>query len=55
MTAPVTIEDRLQQLARELAEIRRRLDELERRIAQRGDHPTDQRIVREKAVYDWQQ
>jgi hypothetical protein len=45
---------RIQQLERELRELRVRLAELERRMDPRAEHPQDKATVREKVAYDWQ-
>jgi|GEM_PF-3560910 len=47
--------ERLARLERELDELKRRLDALERYLAGQKDHPRDRTVVREKAVFDWQQ
>jgi uncharacterized protein involved in exopolysaccharide biosynthesis len=46
---------RLEDLERQVAELRRRLAALEARLAQsRDEHPLDRKTVNEKVVYDWQ-
>jgi hypothetical protein len=45
---------RIQQLEKELRELRLRLAELERRLDPRSEHPQDRSTVREKVAYDWQ-
>lgn len=47
--------DRLDRIEKQLADVRRRLDALERFVASKPDHPLDDRAtVREKVVFDWQ-
>jgi hypothetical protein len=45
---------RLDDLAREVRQLRARVSALERLVGNAGEHPTDKAVVREKAVYDWQ-
>jgi hypothetical protein len=46
---------RLEELERQVLELRRRLAALEERLAQsREEHPLDRNTVKEKVVYDWQ-
>jgi hypothetical protein len=46
---------RLEELERQVLELRRRLAVLEARLAQsREEHPLDRNTVKEKVVYDWQ-
>ncbi len=54
MPAPPDLAARIQQLERELRELRLRVAELERRSNPRAENPDDQVAVRQKAVYDWQ-
>ena len=46
--------DRLARLEKQVAEIRRRLDEIERNLSIRSDNPSDRTAVREKVTFDWQ-
>lgn len=45
---------RLDDLEREVRQLRARVAALERLVGNAGEHPTDKAVVREKAVYDWQ-
>ena len=45
---------RIDQLERELNELRLRLAALERLLDERLEHPTDRKTVRQKVTYDWQ-
>jgi hypothetical protein len=47
-------EARLHALEQQLELLKARLDELERRIGPRVEHPADTAVVREKVAYDWQ-
>ncbi len=49
-----SVAQRIEQLERQVAEMRRRIDRLERALAQRSDHPVDRTAVREKVTFDWQ-
>ncbi|HYA10753.1 MAG TPA: hypothetical protein VEH10_03675 [Thermoplasmata archaeon] len=49
-----TLRARLDDLERELRQLRARVTALERLVGNAGEHPTDRTTVREKAVYDWQ-
>ena len=46
--------DRLARLERQVDELRRRLDAIERGLAIRSDNPVDRTAVREKVTFDWQ-
>lgn len=46
--------DRLDRIEKQLADVRRRLDALERFVASKPDHQLDRAAVREKVVFDWQ-
>lgn len=48
------LRERLEQLERELRELRNRVSALERLVGSAGEHSADRAVVREKAVYDWQ-
>ncbi len=52
--APSDLPARIQQLERDLRELRLRLADLERRLDPRSEHPQDKTTVREKVAYDWQ-
>ncbi|MEM0129150.1 MAG: hypothetical protein QXG65_03180 [Thermoplasmata archaeon] len=54
MSAPETVEARLQRLEAELAKQRARLDALERQLAAVAEHPVDAKMTRSKVAYDWQ-
>jgi hypothetical protein len=45
---------RLDDLEREVRQLRARVAALERLVGNAGEHSTDKAVVREKAVYDWQ-
>jgi hypothetical protein len=45
---------RLDDLERELRQLRARVAALERMVGSTGEHSADKAVVREKAVYDWQ-
>jgi hypothetical protein len=47
-------ESRLRALEQQLELLKIRLEELERRIGPRVEHPADTAVVREKVAYDWQ-
>lgn len=46
--------DRLDQLERDLRELRGRVAALERLVGTAGEHAADRSTVREKVSYDWQ-
>lgn len=48
------IAERLARLEKQVAEIRRRLDGIERTLAIRSDNPSDRTAIREKVTFDWQ-
>lgn len=48
------LRERVEQLERELRELRARVAALERLVGTSGEHSADRAVVREKAVYDWQ-
>ncbi|HTT14476.1 MAG TPA: hypothetical protein VMG81_01670 [Thermoplasmata archaeon] len=52
--APLDLPARLQQLEREVRELRLRIADLERKLEPRAEHPEDRTVVREKVTYDWQ-
>jgi len=45
---------RLDDLEREVRQLRARVSALERLVGNAGEHSADKAVVREKAVYDWQ-
>jgi hypothetical protein len=45
---------RIDDLEREVRQLRARVAALERLLGNAGEHPTDKAVVRGKAVYDWQ-
>jgi hypothetical protein len=45
---------RLEDLEKDVRQLRARIAALERAIGNAGEHPADRTVVREKAVYDWQ-
>ena len=45
---------RLDDLEREVRQLRARVAALERLVGNAGEHTTDKAVVREKAVFDWQ-
>jgi hypothetical protein len=46
---------RLEELERQVAELRRRLQAIEARFLQpRNEHPLDSEVVKEKVRFDWQ-
>lgn len=45
---------RLDQLDRELRQLRARVAALERLVGSGGEHPSDRATVREKVSFDWQ-
>lgn len=53
-SADATLEAQIDQLQREVAELRRRLIALERLVGTVGEHPTDRKVVQGKVSYDWQ-
>ncbi len=52
--SPGDLSTRVQQLEREIRDLRLRLAEIERRLNPRTEHPEDKSTIREKVVYDWQ-
>jgi hypothetical protein len=48
------LQNRLEQLERDLRELRLRVAALERLVGASGEHSADRQVVREKARYDWQ-
>jgi len=48
------LEERIEQLQREVADLRRRLVALERLVGTASEHPTDRSVVQGKVSYDWQ-
>jgi hypothetical protein len=51
----LALRNRLDDLERELRQLRARVTALERRLGTTtGEHASDRSVVREKAVYDWQ-
>ena len=48
------LEHRLAALEQTVRDLRARIAELERRLANLPEHPVDRTATREKAVYDWQ-
>ncbi len=51
---PAEMAARLEQLEKELRELRLRLAMLEKQLDPRAEHPSDRTAVREKVAYDWQ-
>jgi hypothetical protein len=45
---------RIDDLEREVRQLRARVAALERLVGNAGEHSSDRTVVREKAVYDWQ-
>ncbi len=45
---------RIDELEREVRQLRARVAALERLVGNAGEHSADRAVVREKAVYDWQ-
>jgi hypothetical protein len=45
---------RLQELERQLADLKTRVATLEQLLELRAEHPVDRAAVRGKTVYDWQ-
>ncbi|MGA8542853.1 MAG: hypothetical protein WB947_04850 [Thermoplasmata archaeon] len=45
---------KLDQLERDLRDLRMRLAQLEKQLDPRAEHPSDKTAVREKVAYDWQ-
>jgi hypothetical protein len=45
---------RLDELEREVRQLRARVAALERLVGSAGEHSADAAVVRKKAVYDWQ-
>jgi hypothetical protein len=45
---------RLDELEREVRQLKARVAALERLVGNSGEHSADRTVVREKAVYDWQ-
>jgi len=50
----VSLRNRLDDLEREVRQLRARVAALERLVGNAGEHSADRSVVREKAVYDWQ-
>jgi len=48
------LRSRLEDLEREIRQLKARVAALERLVGNAGEHSTDRAVVREKAVYDWQ-
>ncbi|HUJ77432.1 MAG TPA: hypothetical protein VLX64_00345 [Thermoplasmata archaeon] len=48
------LQARLDQLLREIAELRRRVAALERMVGSTSEHPIDRTVVEGKVSYDWQ-
>jgi hypothetical protein len=46
--------DRLDRIEKQLADVRRRLEALERFVASKPGNQLDRAAVREKVVFDWQ-
>ena len=53
-TSSIDLETRLRELEQQVASLRARVAELERRLAPNPEHPVDRTMVRERTVYDWQ-
>jgi hypothetical protein len=53
-SAAPSLEDRVEQLAREVVELRRRLVALERLVGTAQEHSSDRTVVQGKVSYDWQ-
>ncbi len=48
------LRERIDELERELRQLRARVAALERLVGSSAEHSADREVVREKAVYDWQ-
>ncbi len=48
------LQARIDDLEREVRQLRARVAALERLVGNAAEHPADREVVREKAVYDWQ-
>ena len=48
------LQARLDDLEREVRQLKARVAALERLVGNAGEHSADKTVVREKAVYDWQ-
>ena len=53
-SADPALSQRLDDLERDLRQLRARVAALERLVGNAGEHPSDKAVVRSKAVYDWQ-
>ncbi len=53
-TPEPALQARLDDLERDVRQLRARIAALERLVGNAGEHPSDRTAVREKAVYDWQ-
>ena len=51
---PAEMAARLDELEKELRDLRLRLALLEKQLDPRSEHPSDRTAVREKVAYDWQ-
>ena len=51
---PAQMAARLDELEKELRDLRLRLALLEKQLDPRSEHPSDRTAVREKVAYDWQ-
>jgi len=54
MDDPAQMAARLDELEKELRDLRLRLALLEKQLDPRSEHPSDRTAVREKVAYDWQ-
>jgi hypothetical protein len=53
--SPQELVDLLDQLRREVADLKRRIVALERLVGTSSEHATDRTVVQGKVSYDWQQ
>jgi hypothetical protein len=53
-TSVTDLQARIDQLLRDVAELRRRVAALERLVGTSSEHPTDRTVVQGKVSYDWQ-
>ena len=51
---PAPLTARLQELERQVADLKTRVATLEQLLELRAEHPVDRAAVRAKTVYDWQ-
>ncbi len=53
-SSPAPVPDRLDELERQVRDLRARIAVLERALGARDEHPADETVVRRKVTYDWQ-